>query len=120
MATKRRRIRWWQLAVCLGYFATTVQAADNAGTRTITKVSHLNSQKVLIRGDEPWNNPGVCERDTSVVLAANQLSSEAVYKELFAMIMSAHIARREVNIQVNGCMTIRGVTFPVVKEVTVR
>lgn len=120
MYSKGKRIRRLLLALCLGCFVTTAQAADNAGTRTISKVSHLNSQRVLIRGDEAWTNPGVCDRDADVVLAASELSSEAVYRELFAMIMSAHVARREVNIQVKGCLAIRDVSYPVVKEVTVR
>jgi hypothetical protein len=120
MYSKGKQIRRLLLALCLGCLGTTVQAADNAGTRTISNVSHLNSQRVLIRSDEAWINPGVCDRDASVVLAASELYSKAVYKEMFAMIMSAHVARREVNIKVNGCLAIGGVSYPVVKQVTVR
>jgi hypothetical protein len=99
---------------------TTAWAAGSAGTRAIKKVTHTNAQRVLISADSAWENPDVCGRSNQVVLVAGRLSSEAVYREMLAMILSAHVAGRSVNLRVDGCIDVDGEGYPVVKEVTVR
>ncbi len=107
-------------ALLLATWATAAWAAGNAGTRGIKKVTHGNSQRLFIVGDSPWQNPDVCDVNHQVVLVAGRLANEAVYREMFAMIMSAHLAGRSVNVRVKGCIDIQGETIPVVNEVTVR
>lgn len=107
-------------ALVLATWATTALAAGNAGTRAIKKTTHTNAQRLIVSGDSPWKNPDACDHSNQVVLAAGRLSSEAVYREMFAMIMSAHVAGRSVNIGVEGCIDLGGESYPVVKEITVR
>jgi len=45
---------------------------------------------------------------------------EAIYREMFAMITSAHLAGHEINVQVKGCLEFKGETYPVIVEVSVR
>jgi hypothetical protein len=120
MRVATTRCRALVAALVLATWATTALAAGNGGTRVIKKVTHTNAQRLLISGDSGWENPDVCDRSNQVVLAAAKLSNEAVYREMFAMIMSAHVAGRSVNVRVGGCIDIEGQTYPVVKEVTVR
>jgi hypothetical protein len=107
-------------ALLLAPWATAAWGAGNAGTRVIKKVTHTNSQRLFIAGDSAWKNPDVCDVNQQIVLVAARLSNEAVYREMFAMIMAAHVAGRSVNVRVKGCIDIQGETFPVVNEITVR
>ena len=105
-------------ALVLATWATTALAAGNAGTRVIKKATHTNAQQLIVSGDSPWKNPDACDRSDQIVLASNQLKSAGVYREMLAMILSAHVSDRQIAAKVNGCVTINGKTYPKITQVT--
>ena len=107
-------------AVVLTGYSAAVLAAGNAGSRSIKKVTHQNSNRLYVTGDEKWLNPDVCDNSSEVVLIASKLKSESIYREMFAMIMSAHLSGRTINVQVKDCVSVQGVSYPIVDEVSVR
>ena len=94
-------------------------AAGNAGNRAIKKMIHPDSTRVLVVADgKIWLNPDACQKSNQVVLAAGQLANDKVYREMLAMLLSAHVSARRVELRTNGCVTIAGTSYPSITQVT--
>lgn len=106
-------------ALVLGLSGTTAWAAGNSGKRNIKQLVHANTERVQVFADSSdWDNPDACDRSNQIVLASSQLKNAGVYREMLAMILSAHVSDRQIAAKVNGCLTINGKTFPKITQVT--
>ena len=100
-------------------FNQVVFAAGNAGNRAIKKLIHPDSTRVFVKAfNTVWLNPDACDKSNQIVLASDQLSNENVYRELLAMLLTAHVAERRVEVRTNGCLSVGGTTFPLITQVT--
>ena len=94
-------------------------AAGNAGNRAIKKMIHPDSTRVLVvANNKIWLNPDACDKSNQLVLAAGQLTSDKVYREMLAMLLSAQVSERRVEVRTNGCLAVSGSTYPVITQVT--
>jgi hypothetical protein len=107
------------LATALMVLSQGAYAAGNSGKRAIKNLVHANTERVQVVADSSdWKNPDACDRSDQIVLASNQLKSAGVYREMLAMILSAHVSDRQIAAKINGCVTINGKTFPKITQVT--
>jgi hypothetical protein len=94
-------------------------AAGSAGNRAIKKMIHPDSTKVLIVAEgKIWLNPDACDKSNQVVLASAQLANDKVYREMLAMLLSAHVSARRVELRTKDCVTITGTSYPSITQVT--
>lgn len=94
-------------------------ADGNAGNRAIKKIIHPDDSQVLVVADKRvWLNPDSCDKSYQLVLDAGKLSSDAVYREMLAMLLAAQVSGRRVEVRANGCLGVGGFTFPVISQVT--
>jgi hypothetical protein len=93
-------------------------AAGNAGNREIRKLTHADNSRLSIIATKNWLNPDSCNKSNQVILAAGLLVSEKVYREMYALVLSAHVSGRRVEVRTNGCIGIAGTTYPVITQVT--
>jgi hypothetical protein len=94
-------------------------AAGNAGNRAIKKMIHPDSTKVLIVAEgKIWLNPDACDKSNQAVLASAQLANDKVYREMLAMLLSAHVSARRVELRTKDCVTINGTSYPSITQVT--
>jgi hypothetical protein len=94
-------------------------AAGNSGKRTIKNLVHANTERVqVVAKGSAWKNPDACDGSDQLVLAADQVASSGVYREMLAMILSAHVSERQISAKVNGCVTINGKTYPKITQLT--
>ena len=94
-------------------------AAGNAGNRAIKKMIHPDSTRVLIVADgKIWLNPDACDKSNQVVLASAQLANDKVYREMLAMLLSAQVSARRVELRTKNCVTIGGTSYPSITQVT--
>lgn len=94
-------------------------ASGNAGNRPIKKLIHPNKTRVLVVADnQNWLNPDSCDKSNQVVLAAGQLASDKIFREMLAMLLSAQIAGRRVELRTTDCININGISYPVITQVT--
>jgi hypothetical protein len=94
-------------------------AAGNSGKRYIKQLVHPNAARlhVVAKGSE-WDNPDACDRSDQIILTQDDVADERVYREMLAMILSAHVSDRRIAARVNGCTTINGQTYPAIVQVT--
>ena len=105
--------------ILVAVLSHTAYAAGNAGNRAIKKMIHPNSTRVLVVADNKiWLNPDACDKSKQVVLAAGQLANDKVYREMLAMLLSAQVSGRRVEIRTNGCIAVTGTTYPLITQVT--
>jgi hypothetical protein len=94
-------------------------AAGNAGNRAIKKMVHPDSTRVLIVAEgKIWLNPDACDKSNQVVLASAQLANDKVYREMLAMLLSAQVSARRVELRTKDCVTITGTSYPSITQVT--
>jgi len=94
-------------------------AAGNAGNRVIKKLVHPDKTRVLIVPDiQDWLNPDGCDASNQVVLASGELVNEGVYREMFAMLLSAYVGGRRVELRTSGCLGVNGTTYPLITQIT--
>lgn len=93
-------------------------AAGNAGNREIRKLTHANNSRLSIVATKNWLNPDSCNKSNQVILAAGRLVSEKVYREMYALALSAHVSGRRVEVRTDGCIGIAGTTYPVVSQIS--
>ena len=111
------------VALIVGVMAASLShtafAAGNAGNRAIKKMIHPDSTRVLIVAQNKiWLNPDACDKSNQVVLAAGELANDKVYREMFAMLLSAQLTGRRVEIRSKDCLTVNGSTYPSITQVT--
>jgi len=94
-------------------------AAGNAGNRVIKKLVHPDKTRVLVVPDiQDWLNPDGCDASNQVVLASGELANDGIYREMFAMLLSAYVAERRVELRTNGCLGVNGTSYPVITQIT--
>ena len=93
-------------------------AAGNAGNREIRKLTHADNSRLSIIATKNWLNPDGCDKSNQVILAAGRLVSEKVYREMYALVLSAHVSGRRVEVRTSECIGISGTTYPVITQVT--
>ena len=93
-------------------------AAGNAGNREIRKLTHADNSRLAIIATKNWLNPDSCNKSNQVILAAGRLVSEKVYREMYALVLSAHVSGRRVEVRTDGCIGIAGTSYPVITQVT--
>jgi hypothetical protein len=94
--------------------------AGNSGKRAIKSLVHPNAERVqIVAKSNAWGNPDACDGSNQIVLSAKDLKSPGVYREMLAMILSAHVSDRQIAAKVNGCVTVNGKTYPKMTQVTV-
>lgn len=59
-----------------------------------------------------WPNPDFCSASNYAVVNPTSRG----YNELNAMLVSAHLVRRRVNLYLNGCLQVGTMTFPIVAQ----
>ncbi len=93
-------------------------AAGNAGNRELRKLTHADNSRLSIIATKNWLNPDACDKSNQVVLAAGRLVSDKVYREMYALVLSAHVTGRRVEVRTSDCIGIAGTTYPVVTQIT--
>ena len=88
------------------------------GNRAIKKLIHQNKTRVFVVADnQNWLNPDSCDKSNQVVLASGQLASDKVYRAMLAMLLSAQIAGRRVELKTTDCVNVNGTSYPVITQV---
>ena len=119
MTIEKKLILSLMAGILIAGFSHSVLAGGNAGNRAIKKMIHPDSTRVLVVADNKiWLNPEACDKSNQIVLAAGQLTSDKVYREMLTMLLSAQVSERRVEVRTNGCLTVSGSTYPVITQVT--
>lgn len=109
------------LALALILMWSGAKADGVSGTQNIKNLLHRNNQMVEIVGaNGNWQNPDVCPNASRLLLRRASLVNQDVYKEMFAMLLGAHLAGRPIAAKVSGCAVSGGVSYPVIVQLTVR
>lgn len=96
-----------------------VLAAGSSGQRYINNLKHPNAEKVYVVSDgDDWGNPDACDRSNQLVLSKGKLKNEQIYRELLAMVLSAHLSDRQVAARVDGCVLVSGKSYPAIVQLT--
>jgi len=119
MKTSRTIILSLLVGVFIAGLSHSAFAAGNAGNRVIKKLVHADNTRLLIIPDiQDWLNPDGCDDSNQVVLASGELANDGVYREMFAMLLSAYVGLRRVELRTNGCIGVNGTTYPLITQIT--
>ena len=118
MKTPGKIVLTLMAGILIAGLSQSVFAGGNAGNREIRKLIHPDSTRVLVVPTKNWLNPDACQKSNQAVLAAGQLVNDKVYREMLAMLLSAHVSARRVELRTNGCVTIAGTSYPSITQVT--
>jgi len=94
-------------------------AAGNAGNRVIKKLVKTDNSRVLVIPDiQNWLNPDGCDASDQVVLASGELTNDDVYRQMFAMLLSAYVGGQRVELRTKDCLGVNGTSYPVITQIT--
>jgi len=63
-------------------------------------------------------NPDFCQKSNQIVLAAGQLANDSVYREMLAMLLSAQVTARRVEVRMKDCVIVNGTSYPSITQAT--
>lgn len=107
--------------IALGIGSLSASADGVSGAQKIKNLVHRNNQMIEIAGaNGKWQNPDVCPSSSRLLLRRASLVNQDVYKEMFAMVLGAHLAGRPIAAKVSGCSVSGGVSYPVIVQLTLR
>lgn len=96
--------------------ASVALAAGNSGARSIAAISVEAGYFAMVYGTTAFDNPDACGNSTMAMLPA----SNAGYKEMLAVALSAFAAEKNVSFWLNGCVaTPWGFTVPQIYSIAV-
>ena len=86
---------------------------------SVYKTSALGGQQ------EPWPNPDGCDNSSRVILRPVRSVDDVVtgiqsYEQAYAALLGAQLNGHRVSVFLNGCTSIRGVTFPLIEAVATK
>jgi hypothetical protein len=114
-----KRVTPFIVASALTLLSQSAYAAGNSGKRNIEKLIHPNAARVhVVAADSGWANPDACDRSDQIVLKKRDLADEGVYREMLALILSAHVSDRQIAAKVRGCTAVNGQTYPLIVQLT--
>lgn len=105
--------------LCL--LAVPALAGEWSGRTMISQLTVRADKTIVVRHvDGSWRNPDLCSVDTSIYLPPPGADGGAAgYREIYAMLLTAFMAGREVNIFIDGCVMFNAQTFPVVSQAAI-
>lgn len=104
--------------VFFGHFSVAV-AGGLTNTQKTTLIQYLDDRIILIQGEGNWGNPDVCENETRVILLPEVLPSEAIFREIYASLLAAHLSGSDVRFRVQGCTELNNRTYPRVVRIDI-
>ena len=87
-------------------------AGGASGIQQVEMLSLRNDGTVTASGvDGAWLNPDGCSNSTWVALSV----LHPYYREIYAMLLTAHTTRGEVRFFLSGCLNVYGTLYPEIK-----
>jgi hypothetical protein len=87
--------------------------------QTVKWLNRKADRTVFVSGTKgAWGNPDVCDNDNLIVLSVNSSNSDW-YKETYAMLLGAHLTKRNITARLSGCKLIGTTTYPIIKDLKV-
>ena len=121
MNTKIRKLLAVLVGVLCSLTAMFALAGEWSGKTLINRITVNADQTVLVFNKSgTWKNPDLCDSDKKIVLLPPGAEGEiSAYKEIYASLLSAHLAKRKIKAFLDGCAAVGNKTFPAFVRVTV-
>ena len=113
------------LAVLVGVLCSLTAMFALAGEwsgKTLIKRITVNADQTVIVFNKSgtWKNPDLCDGDNKIILLPPGTEGAiSAYKEIYASLLSAHLADRKIKAFLDGCAAVGNKTFPALARVTV-
>ncbi len=115
----KQLIQWTAVVALIALPLGIASAGGWSGRQVLSQINHKNNRSVIVRGfNGDWRNPDVCDDASRAVLSPTTSTPEA-YTEKYAALLGAQLAGREVNLFLSGCISVSGVTRPVITEIAI-
>ena len=96
-------------------------AGEWSGKRLINRIIVQADQTVIVFNNAgTWKNPDLCDSDKKIILLPPGAEGGALaYREIYASILSAHLADRKIRAYLDGCASLGNKTFPALTQISV-
>lgn len=112
------------ILVSLALIASTITspsfAGGNSGKQILEKVRVNVPGVVTVWGQTgDWANPDACSSSKYIVLLPeiNSVINDS-YSEMYALLIAGYLQGKTISSQLNGCFSISGTTYPIIRDVT--
>ncbi len=121
MNAKIRKLLTVIVGVLCSLTAMFALAGGNSGRTLIGTINILANQTVFITPESgAWINPDLCDNSKKIVLLPpGAQGATLAYKDMYALLLGAHLTKRDINVFLGGCTLIGNQTFPVVTRVLI-
>lgn len=111
----------WATVVALAAAPLSIASADGwTGRQVLRQVTHKNDRTVIVRGlNGDWKNPDVCDDASLAVLSPANVSAPEAYTEQYAALLGAQLTGREIKLFLSGCITVNGMTRPLITRIAI-
>ena len=121
MNAKIRKLLAVLVGVLCSLTAMFALAGEWSGKTLINRITGNADQTVFVFNKSgTWKNPDLCDSDKKIVLLPPGAEGGALaYKEIYASLLSAHIADRKIRAYLDGCASLGNKSFPALAQVSV-
>ena len=121
MNAKLRKLLAIMVGVLCSLTAMFALAGEWSGRALISRINVRADQTVIVFNNSgTWKNPDLCDSDKKIVLLPPGAKGGILaYKEIYASLLSAHLADREIKAFLKGCASVGNKTFPALNRVAV-
>ncbi len=122
MNAKIRKMLAVMVGVLCSLTAMFALAGVWSGRTLINKITIQADQTVIVFNKSgTWKNPDLCDSDKKIVLLPPGAKGGVLaYKEIYAALLSAHLADRKIRAFLDGCASLGNKTFPALTRVSVQ
>ena len=121
MNAKLRKLLAIMVGVLCSLTAMFALAGEWSGRVLISRIIVRADQTVqVVSKSGTWKNPDLCDGDNKIILLPPGTDGEVLaYKEIYASLLSAHLADRKIRAYLDGCASVGNKTFPALAQVSV-
>ena len=121
MNAKLRKLLVVMVGVLCSLTAMFALAGEWSGRTLINKIIVRADQTVFVFNKSgTWKNPDLCDSDKKIILLPSGAEGGILaYKEIYASLLSAHLADRKIRAFLDGCASVGNKTFPALAQVSV-
>ncbi len=121
MNAKIRKLLAIMVGVLCSLTAMFALAGEWSGRTLINKITVRADQTVIVFNKSgTWKNPDLCDSDKKIVLLPPGAEGGVLaYKEIYASLLSAHLADRKIRAFLDGCASVGNKTFPALAQVSI-
>ena len=121
MNAKIRKLLAVMVGVLFSLTAMHALAGDWTGQVGIKRIIVQGNQTVTVFNNSgTWKNSDLCDSDNKIVLLPPEAKDGVLaYKEIYASLLSAHLADRKIKVFLKGCARLGNKTYPALTKVSI-